>query len=166
MTDPKSFLNTELLSVLDDETTALEKRSTALDAPLGRTSSLLEFVQQAFTQVFRSELGIEITGFTQNSKEEAVFLEERIEDPVVDALLDSYVDLCNMWPDVLSPYYGGSPTDFLEFRTEFLPVLLYELRQLAEKRGWEVGAAKLRAAEERYERAIETMIPANALDDK
>jgi hypothetical protein len=137
------------------EAKALETGDHGIETPLGRDSPLLEFVQLAFDQVFRSELGVGIANFSQAEKEEVVLLaEKKSGGPAVEGLLNLYVDVCNLWPDVLSFAYGGTSTDFLEFRTDLVPSLLGELDQLASAKNEEQLAETVKGAISTYSDAI------------
>jgi len=145
-----------LLATVQSEAAALAERKHPLDAPLGIKSELLEFTEQAFDQAFRSTLKIEVPDFTQAGKEEVLALaRDKDPSPAVASLLNLYVDVCNIWPDVLSEAYGGSSAEFLEFRTELIPTLLAELIELAKEKEDEKLAKVSKDAAEAYSEGLE-----------
>lgn len=130
------LFNPSILSWLEEDATALIAGKESLDDPVRRSSKLMSFVEQAFAQSFRNRFGLDIMSFTQGDKDEVLIAarEARVEQPQ-KRLVDLYVDICNVWPDVLSQSYGGSTADFLEFRTETVPELLNALSQLSAEHG-------------------------------
>src|SRR5690242_9785407 len=108
-----------ILAWLKEDAKALEAGIESLDDPVRRSSRLMSFIEQAFAQSFRNRFGLEIMSFTQGDKDEVLIAarDAKVEQPQ-KRLVDLYVDVCNVWPDVLSQSYGGSTADFLEFRTE------------------------------------------------
>ncbi len=129
------IIRVEILDNVRREAADLKSDRHRIDDPLRTSPKLMEFIEETFNQAFRSQLGMGISGFTQADKEEVVLLsDESSPDGAVEDLLSLYVDVCNMWPDVLNQAYGGTTADFLEFRTELVPSILDSLAQLAEVR--------------------------------
>jgi hypothetical protein len=147
--DPK------ILRWLEDDAKALEAGAETLDSPIRRHSNLMSFVEQAFAQSFRNRFGLDIMSFTQGDKDEVLIAarEAKVRSPQ-KRLVDLYVDVCNVWPDVLSQSYGGSTADFLEFRTETVPELLTALTGLSKDLGGPL-TEKLDGAARAYKRALE-----------
>jgi hypothetical protein len=112
-----------------------------LDRPLGRFSDLVSFVEEAYGQAFATFGGLDIRGFGESQKAEAYAAEQRFERddadvaPALFALLASYQELCDDWPDVLGPQYGGSDAEFEDFRRRVIPDLLENLADLAASGG-------------------------------
>jgi hypothetical protein len=129
MTD---LFDPNILRWLEDEARALREGIEDWDEPVRRNSGLMSFVEQAFAQSFRHRFGIDIMSFTQSDKDEVLIAarEADLSQPH-KRLIDLYVDVCNVWPDVLSQSYGGSTADFLEFRTETVPHILTALKEVA-----------------------------------
>ena len=152
-----TLVKPELLGAIREEAASISTKRDRLEEPLGLGSALLEFTEQTFDQALRTLLGVHVPDFTQAGKEEVLALAQRRaeSDREVSAdLLNLYVDVCNIWPDVISETYGGSPGDFLEFRTELLPELLSELARLAESREESNLYQELVAARDAYSDAL------------
>jgi hypothetical protein len=147
----------KILERLKEETASLnaKKSKKALDDPIGRDSGLMEFIEQAFAQTFLKKLDLEITSFTQASKDEVVIAtrEAELAAPLQE-LVDLYVDICNMWPDVLSQAYGGSSADFFEFRTQAVPETLGALKALSEAYDDKELTDALKTAKKNYDDAV------------
>jgi hypothetical protein len=122
----------EILRWLEADAEMLTAKKERLDAPVRRSSKLMSFVEQAFAQSFQRRFGLEIKSFTQGDKDEILIAAREAKGgPPQKRLIDLYVDICNVWPDVLSQSYGGSTADFLEFRTETVPEILAVLKELS-----------------------------------
>jgi hypothetical protein len=154
-----SLWSEDLLIAVNTESARLANKQQALDAPLGHKSELVHFVEQAFSQVFKKVLHLNVTSFTQEDKEKAVILVEELDPPPeLASLVDSYVDLCDMWPDVLGFDYGGSAADFLEFRSEFMPLFLERLSEFAAASDQRTLAGGTSKALKRYSKAVDSAI--------
>jgi hypothetical protein len=148
----------ELLAGLEAETDKVQSGKQALNEPIKRTSGLMEFVQQAFAQAFNKKFGLRISSFSQSDKEEVVVAagdEDEVEAEM-RKLVDLFVDISNVWPDVLSQSYGGSSADFLEFRTQLVPETLETLQELTAARDEPALARQLAGAKSYYDEAIRT----------
>jgi hypothetical protein len=146
-----------LLHAVGDEIDRIhdeDEKATALDTALGRKSELVEFVQQVFEQIFRDRLGFAVTDFSQDRKEEALLLQTEVKDKRLLDLLDSFTEVCDVWPEVLDTAYGGSPADFREFRTEFLPTFLERISRYAKALGDTTIEQKSDEVLERYQQML------------
>lgn len=147
------LFNAQILDWLEKNAKALEAGAESLDAPIRRHSTLMSFVEQAFAQSFRNRFGLDIMSFTQSDKDEVLIAARDAKDRSPQKLVDLYVDVCNVWPDVLSQSYGGSTADFLEFRTETVPELLATLTDLSRELGGAL-TERLDGAAHAYKRAL------------
>jgi hypothetical protein len=130
-----TLIKPELLETIRTEAAKLAANRNLLEEDLGTPSALLEFTEEAFDQSLYSLLGIHVPDFTQAGKEEVLGMAQKKDKgkrAKANDLLNLYVDVCNIWPDVMGESYGGSPSDFLEFRTELVPDLLSELARLTD----------------------------------
>jgi hypothetical protein len=96
--------------------------------PLKRDAVVVVFCQAFFQQFFEYAFGHEITSVDAQAKAEAARLRITAEgnDALVEraAIIRSFEDLCDLWPDVLGFSYGGLSTEFKRFHTTFMPRLL------------------------------------------
>lgn len=96
--------------------------------PLKRDATIVVFCQTFFQQFFEHEFGHEITAVDRQAKEEAAALriaaEKKRGKKQAVALVRSFEDLCDIWPDVLGFTYGGLTTEFRRFHTTYIPRLL------------------------------------------
>jgi hypothetical protein len=143
--------------VLDNvraEVVDLQNGSHRIDDALRHSVNLMEFVEESFNQVFRAEFKVGVSGFTQGDKEEVLLLSEELGEPAVEDLLRLYVDVCNMWPDVLNQAYGGTSADFLEFRTELVPSILVALEDWTEAHEDQALQEEVAKTRKEYEGAV------------
>lgn len=150
-------MNPEILDNVKAEAAEVRSKRHTIDAPLRTSPKLMEFVEEAFNQTFHEAIGVGVSGFTQADKEEVLLLSKEPPDKEAEAvedLLRLYVDVCNMWPDVLNQAYGGTTADFAEFRTELIPHLLQSLGALAKARSDEDLQGEIGEIWEDYASAI------------
>jgi len=136
--DERSPVDPRIFTKLDGEIDAMEGREFELDQPLGRFSELISFCEELFSQVLGAYAELEIRGFDEGQKELAFAAERRLEPDRRDWLgpvLRSFARLCDEWPDVIGPEYGGFGEDFRRFRTRFVPELLQQIANLAKATG-------------------------------
>ena len=106
----------------------LADRGLSTRDPLKRDATIVVFCQTFFQQFFEYAFEYEITSIDQETKLEATRL--RVEgkrdgaSPEAIALVRSFEDLCDMWPDVLGFTYGGLSSEFRRFHTKYIPALL------------------------------------------
>ena len=109
--------------------------------PLRRDATIVVFCQTFFQQFFATEFEYEIEAVDQESKREAARL--RVEAAKADthkealALVRSFEDLCDMWPDVLGFTYGGVSSEFRRFHVKYVPTLLDRITRWAASAGLE-----------------------------
>jgi hypothetical protein len=153
-----SPLDAKILRGIDEHAAELDARKIRLGDPLGADSPVVNATKQIFRTVLGDELGLRISAFDQDEKEEAAELQvDRSEDERVQALseiLDLFAELCDRWPEVLDLRYGGTRADFREFRTRFLPALLEALDVWADERTDRPLKDELIKLERRYGEAI------------
>jgi hypothetical protein len=96
--------------------------------PLKRDAMVVVFCQAFFQQFFEYAFHHEITSVDAQAKVDASRLRIAAEgnDDLADrvAIVRSFEDLCDLWPDVLGFSYGGLSTEFKRFHTTFIPRLL------------------------------------------
>lgn len=163
MSRGRSALDPSLLDPIDQQAVALASGRQRLGAPLGTNSELVEVCKQVFRLVLGGELGLTVSAFSQDEKEEAVELAVSADDAEIrqyETLLDAFGALCDRWPDVLDVQYGGSQADFREFRTEFIPLFLDGLSEWASSDADLVS--KVTATRRRYARALRTAMRAKS----
>jgi hypothetical protein len=144
----------------------IERAKALPKGPLKQKTPIVEFCRSFFAQFFENVLGQEITGVDSDTKLEATTkrLElqgerEHIAEPAkaeLDAkvaLISSFEDLCEMWPDVLGFSYGGSASEYKRFHTTYVPELLGQIETWA-------GAAGETAIAERAKEALMVYKPA------
>jgi hypothetical protein len=106
----------------------LAKDGLSSKKPLKRDATIIVFCQSFFQQFFEYKFGYEITAVDAQAKLEATRLrvasEQNGTSPEAIALVRSFEDLCDMWPDVLGFTYGGLSTEFRRFHTSYIPRLL------------------------------------------
>jgi hypothetical protein len=145
----------EVLDNVRAEAIDLRNNKHRIDDALRQSIGLMEFVEETFNQIFRTELRVGVSGFTQEDKEEILLLSgEPIEELAAEDLLRLYVDVCNMWPDVLNQAYGGTTADFLEFRAELVPSILAAVRDWAEARDDEALEGEVKEIWKEYKDAV------------
>ncbi len=157
------MLSPDLLTPFRGEADELREHKHALSAPLRGDKALIESVQQIFRGVLRGSLGVEVTSFTQDEKQEALDAVERLvenEDDAyehVEPLVNLFGVLCDQWPDILDVSYGGSSAEFREFRVTFIPELLYALELWADGARDDLMAKATKQAVADYESAVSTV---------
>jgi hypothetical protein len=153
-----SPLNPKILRGIDEHAIELEKNKVRLGDPLGADSPIVNTTKQIFRTLLGEELGLRISAFDQDEKEEALELQvDRSGDEHVEALtdiLELFSELCDRWPEVLDLRYGGTRADFREFRTQFVPALLDALKFWASDDTDAPLADALSGVEQRYREAI------------
>src|SRR5215216_4032351 len=147
--DERSPVDRRIFTKLDREIEAMRGSEFELDRPLGRFSELISFCEELFSQVLGTYTQLDIRGFNEDQKELAFAAERRLEPEQrkwLGPVLRSFGRLCDEWPDVIGPEYGGFGEDFRRFRTRFIPELLRQIANLAEV----TGNAELKDAAEKY----------------
>ena len=147
--DERPPVDPRIFTKLDGEIEAMTGSDFELDQPLGRFSELISFCEELFSQVLGTYARLEIRGFNEGQKELAFATERRLEPEQREWLgpvLRSFGRLCDEWPDVIGPEYGGFGEDFRRFRTRFIPELLQQIANLAKA----TGNAELKGAAETY----------------
>ena len=132
--DEPTPVDPRIFTKLDGEIEAMSDSKFELDQPLGRFSELISFCEELFAQVLWTYARLELRGFNEGQKELAFATERRLKPDQRDWLgpvLRSFGRLCDEWPDVIGPEYGGLGEDFRRFRTRFIPELLQQIANLA-----------------------------------
>jgi hypothetical protein len=152
-----SPLNPKILRGVDEHAAEFDSDKVRLGDPLGADSPIVNTTKQIFRTLLGDELGLRVSAFDQDEKEEALELQvDRSDDENVKALgeiLELFGELCDRWPEVLDLRYGGTRADFREFRTRFLPALLAALEVWAKSRN-DKSLAELSEVKQRYLKAI------------
>lgn len=153
-----SPLDPKILRGVDEHAGQLDANKIRLGDPLGADSPIVNTTKQIFRTVLGDELGLRISAFNQDEKEEATELQiDRTDDEKVQALgemLELFGELCDRWPEVLDLRYGGTRAEFREFRTRFIPALLFALSGWARQSGDDPLVQELKTLEPRYLQAI------------
>jgi hypothetical protein len=130
LTDPatESPIALGLFDRVRDYARLLAKDGLSTKKPLKRDATIIVFCQTFFQQFFEYKFAYELTAVDAQAKLEATRLRVAAEqDGVGDeaiALVRSFEDLCDMWPDVLGFTYGGLSTEFRRFHVDYIPRLL------------------------------------------
>jgi hypothetical protein len=147
-----------MLKGVAEHAAELEKHKVRLGDPLGADSQIVNTTKQIFRAVLDKELGLRVSAFDQDEKEEALELQlersDQSQDESVDVILELFGELCDRWPEVLDLRYGGTRADFREFRTAFLPALLEALDLWAKERKDDALSNGVATLEQRYRKAI------------
>ena len=148
----------KLLASFGREAKSLKAHKRRLSDPLKADKGIVESVQQIFRQVLGESLGISVTSFSQDEKEEVLAALDSIPDDESREYLTPFVDLfgelCDQWPDVIDISYGGGPADFREFRVELVPGLLEALEEWANYKGREKFASRVKTVLSDYQDAL------------
>jgi hypothetical protein len=157
-------ISTDLLKAFQAEAGALADGTTQLGDALGSDSGVVEACRLAFRNLLGAELGVVVTSFSQEEKDEALEALEDEDDGALDEFVEAFGEFCDRWPDVLGASYGGSRADFREFRHDVIPMLLSGLYNWALTREHAVIAAEIRDAERSFSRALHESRTAEADD--
>jgi hypothetical protein len=127
------------------------------NAKLKVTAPIIVFCQNFFLQFFENVVGKPITSIGTASKRVAATVMVTTKDTAPGeelALVQSFEELCDIYPDVLALGYGGSVASFAKFHERFIPRLLERIDAWAQTTtddGLKSAAAESR---ERYEAAL------------
>ncbi len=149
----------EILKAVTREAGLLSEAKKLLGDPLGADSEIVDAIKQIFRQLLRAELGIKVAAFSQDEKQEALERQIELEEDDVyhdwlPDLIELFEELCDRWPEVLDLRYGGTRSDFREFRVDYIPGLLSALQPWAGDRGYGDLEKRLREVDREYHRAI------------
>jgi hypothetical protein len=154
-------LSEKLLASFQDEAQRLREHKSFLSDPLKGDRELVESTQQIFRQILREGLGLSIASFSQDEKQEALEALDGVDESnetitgYIEPFVELFAELCDQWPDVIDVSYGGSPSDFREFRVELVPALLEALANWVRVRGDSAFAEQTTRVHDAYVSAIE-----------
>ena len=133
MSDPaqESPIALGLFDRVRDYAGQLVKDGLSTKKPLKRDSTIVVFCQTFFQQFFEYRFAYEITAVDRQAKLDTSRLRVAAEangtSAEAIALVRSFEDLCDAWPDVLGFTYGGLSSEFRRFHTTYIPRLLQRI---------------------------------------
>src|SRR5437764_556673 len=105
---PRNPPSLDLFQRVGDYAAQLGKSGLSTKSPLKQNAPIILFCQLFFQQFFDYEFGFALESVDQDTKQAVVALRIEHEDaakPEAVALMRSFEDLCDMWPDVLGFAY-------------------------------------------------------------
>jgi hypothetical protein len=156
---PSEFSD-KLLTPFQTEANRLRAHERYLSDPLKVDRGIVESTQQIFRHVLRNGLGVSVVSFSQDEKQEVLEALGNMSESDADGsedlepFVELFAEFCDQWPDVIDISYGGSPSDFREFRAELVPELLDALTHWSQSRGQTKFAITLKSVYEDYKGAV------------
>jgi hypothetical protein len=107
-----------------------------------------------------------VASFDQDEKQEALDgIEQLVEADnrafeYLEPIVELFATLCDDWPDIMDFSYGGSASDFRDFRVDMVPGLLEALEDWARSTGDSELATRIEPILASYKEAIAEALPA------
>lgn len=151
----------ELFDRLESYAKQLAEKGLPEKKPLKRDATVIVFCQAFFQQFFEYGFAHEITAVDAQAKLEAARLRIAAESDGAlaerIAVVRSFEDLCDLWPDVLGFTYGGLSSEFKRFHTNFIPRLLDRIITWLKKDGFADLAERAESTRKGWRQAVKKL---------